>query len=242
MTMLEISILEELINLCFKHSRDSEAFNLQQRGVWLIRGIELRERLQKILKEEQELSPDANVLVEKANEKIHEISEGLNNNRESLPEFDEISQQIIDLVAIVDLLVDFRLPKSTKSKAVLTETIALSSVEPSQALLTIELKDFQGLAIANFSLLNPSKIQVCPTNVSGGVIGDASSKIPRNPEIAAKPSKPSKLSKTKGISLHIGLNRVDSTHYQGWDGELNGCENDAKSMAAIARQQGFESQ
>lgn len=141
--MLEIKVLEELINLCLKYSQDSEMFSLQQRSEWLIRGIELRERLQKILKEEQELSPDADVLVEKANEKIHKISEGLKNNRESLPEFDEISQQIIDLVAIVDLLVDFRLPKSTKSKAVLTETIALSSVEPSQALLTIELKDSQ---------------------------------------------------------------------------------------------------
>lgn len=46
----------------------------------------------------------------------------------------------------------------------------------------------------------------------------------------------------KGISIHIGLNRVDADHYQGWDGELNGCENDAKAMQAIAEQQGFESQ
>ncbi|MEY2856294.1 MAG: hypothetical protein RLZZ74_603 [Cyanobacteriota bacterium] len=238
--MLETNVLEELIDLCFKYSRDSEMFNLQQRGVWLIRGIELREGLEKMLQEEQELSPDADVLVEKANEKIHKISERLKNNRESLPEFDEISQQIIDLVAIVDLLVDFRLPKSTKSKAVLTEAIALSSVEPPQALFTIELRDSQGLAIANLSLLNPSKIQVFPTDASGDVSGDvpedASSKISSDPEIAVKPSK------TKGISLHIGLNRVDPTHYQGWDGELNGCENDAKSMEAIARQQGFKSQ
>jgi hypothetical protein len=136
--MLEIKVLEELIDLCLKYSRDSETFNLQERGAWLIRGIELREGLQKILKEEQEFSPEADVLVEKANEKIHKISEALKNSRESLPEFDEISQQIIDLVAIVDLLVDFRLPKSTKSKAVLTEAIAQSSVEPPQALFTVD--------------------------------------------------------------------------------------------------------
>jgi len=44
---------------------------------------------------------------------------------------------------------------------------------------------------------------------------------------------------TKGMSLHIGLNRVDPNHYQGWDGQLKGCEQDAKDMAAIARKQKF---
>jgi hypothetical protein len=39
---------------------------------------------------------------------------------------------------------------------------------------------------------------------------------------------------SKGFSLHIGLNAVDSEHYSGWNGKLNACETDAKSMAAIA--------
>ena len=43
-----------------------------------------------------------------------------------------------------------------------------------------------------------------------------------------------------GISLHIGLNRVDPAHYQGWDGELTACEFDANDMRAIAEGQGFE--
>lgn len=48
----------------------------------------------------------------------------------------------------------------------------------------------------------------------------------------------------KGISLHIGLNHVDPTHYQDengdpWDGELAACEFDAKDMAAIAKARGF---
>jgi hypothetical protein len=38
----------------------------------------------------------------------------------------------------------------------------------------------------------------------------------------------------KGISLNIGLNSVDPKHYGGWDGQLNGCENDANDMADIA--------
>jgi metacaspase-1 len=45
----------------------------------------------------------------------------------------------------------------------------------------------------------------------------------------------------KGISLHIGLNRVDPGHYEGWDGALNACEADARDMQALAKKQGFKS-
>ncbi|MBN1921280.1 MAG: caspase family protein, partial [Anaerolineae bacterium] len=49
----------------------------------------------------------------------------------------------------------------------------------------------------------------------------------------------------KGISVHIGLNRVDPNHYQDadgnpWDGKLAGCINDAKAMRAIAEKRGFQ--
>jgi hypothetical protein len=46
--------------------------------------------------------------------------------------------------------------------------------------------------------------------------------------------------KGKGRALHVGLNKVDPKHYQGWDGELLGCENDARDLAAIAEQAGFD--
>ncbi len=46
---------------------------------------------------------------------------------------------------------------------------------------------------------------------------------------------------SKGISLHIGLNRVDPAHYEGWSGPLTACENDAHDMAAIAKTAGYES-
>ncbi len=45
----------------------------------------------------------------------------------------------------------------------------------------------------------------------------------------------------KGVSIHIGLNRVDAVHYQGWDGRLTACEFDAKDMLAIAKSKGFAS-
>lgn len=45
---------------------------------------------------------------------------------------------------------------------------------------------------------------------------------------------------TRGISLHIGLNRVDPAQYDGWDGALTACEFDANDMQAIAESQGFE--
>ena len=45
----------------------------------------------------------------------------------------------------------------------------------------------------------------------------------------------------RGISLHLGLNKVDPAHYDGWDGALNACEADANDMKAIADSRGFES-
>jgi metacaspase-1 len=44
----------------------------------------------------------------------------------------------------------------------------------------------------------------------------------------------------RGISLHIGLNRVDPAHYDGWDGALTACEFDARDMEAIAESCGFQ--
>jgi len=43
-----------------------------------------------------------------------------------------------------------------------------------------------------------------------------------------------------GRSLHIGLNRVDPAHYNGWDGALNACEFDANDMETLAKSRGFE--
>lgn len=42
----------------------------------------------------------------------------------------------------------------------------------------------------------------------------------------------------RGISLHIGLNRIDSAHY-GDDGSLIGCHNDAVDMQSIAEHLGY---
>src|SRR5215208_1542714 len=44
----------------------------------------------------------------------------------------------------------------------------------------------------------------------------------------------------RGMSLHIGLNRVDPAHYDGWDGALTACEFDANDMQTIADRRGFE--
>jgi hypothetical protein len=45
----------------------------------------------------------------------------------------------------------------------------------------------------------------------------------------------------KGLSLHLGINRVDPAHYHGWDGALLACEFDAKDMQALADSRGFKS-
>jgi hypothetical protein len=50
-----------------------------------------------------------------------------------------------------------------------------------------------------------------------------------------------KKAKARAMSLHIGLNAVNSKHYGGWSGELTACEADANDMQAIAASQGFAS-
>jgi hypothetical protein len=44
----------------------------------------------------------------------------------------------------------------------------------------------------------------------------------------------------KGISIHIGLNRVDPNHYAGWDGALVACEADARDMKRLATSLGYD--
>ena len=44
----------------------------------------------------------------------------------------------------------------------------------------------------------------------------------------------------QGISIHIGLNKVDADHYGGWSGQLRACEADAGDMASIASSRDFE--
>jgi hypothetical protein len=44
-----------------------------------------------------------------------------------------------------------------------------------------------------------------------------------------------------GVALHIGLNGVDATHYQGWDGTLAAREADARDIHAITSARGFSS-
>jgi subtilisin family serine protease len=43
----------------------------------------------------------------------------------------------------------------------------------------------------------------------------------------------------KSYSLHIGLNAVDPIHYQGWDGQLLCCENDANFYYELAKKASF---
>lgn len=46
----------------------------------------------------------------------------------------------------------------------------------------------------------------------------------------------------QALSIHIGLNRVDPVHYQGWSGPLRACEADAQAMATLARAEGISPQ
>jgi hypothetical protein len=45
--------------------------------------------------------------------------------------------------------------------------------------------------------------------------------------------------RTRALSLHLGLNSVSAAHYEGWEGPLAACEFDARDMAALAKKQGM---
>ena len=47
------------------------------------------------------------------------------------------------------------------------------------------------------------------------------------------------MAQAHGIALHIGLNSVNPSHYQGWSGPLTACEADADDMADLAVARGF---
>jgi metacaspase-1 len=47
------------------------------------------------------------------------------------------------------------------------------------------------------------------------------------------------MASAKGLSLHVGLNEIDPTHY-GNNGELNACISDAEAMRDLAKAQGFD--
>ena len=44
----------------------------------------------------------------------------------------------------------------------------------------------------------------------------------------------------RGLSLHIGLNRIDPAHYDGWDGALPPASSMPSDMQGIAESRGFE--
>jgi hypothetical protein len=45
--------------------------------------------------------------------------------------------------------------------------------------------------------------------------------------------------RARALSLHLGLNTVGAAHYEGWEGPLAACENDARDLAALAGKQGY---
>jgi hypothetical protein len=47
------------------------------------------------------------------------------------------------------------------------------------------------------------------------------------------------MAQAKGVSLHVGLNAVDPSHYGGWSGPLVACEADGDDMELLARDRGF---
>jgi hypothetical protein len=110
MTTLDIETLTQIVELCFANSRNNEIFSLEQRRQWLIKGMELQQRLVELIG--QEMSQDVAPTVTKANQKIKAINERLKNTQETLHKFNDTIQQIIELVNILDIIIGFVAPRA----------------------------------------------------------------------------------------------------------------------------------
>jgi metacaspase-1 len=44
----------------------------------------------------------------------------------------------------------------------------------------------------------------------------------------------------RGFGIHVGVNKVNPQSYDGWEGPLNACENDARHMSHMLEQRGYE--
>jgi hypothetical protein len=70
--------------------------------------------------------------------------------------------------------------------------------------------------------------------------GDSATDRLRARRRARSATPPAAAATARGYSLHIGLNKVDPGHYEGWDGPLAACEFDADDMANLAATVGYE--
>jgi len=114
------------------------------------------------------------------------------------------------------------------------------------ALLQKRLKEFGHLAGAvdgQFDRLTVGAVagyQRAHGLAADGVVGPDTWAALGLDSVEPAPQKPpDRYAEGAAISLHIGVNRVDPARYGGWSGALAGCENDARTMTAVAAAEGF---
>jgi hypothetical protein len=108
MAILDIETLTQNVEFCFANSRKNVTFNLEQRRCWLIQGIELQQRLVELIGIEMSQSIAPKVV--EANKKLKALAERLKNTQESLKQFSDTVQAIIDIVIILDTIISFVAP------------------------------------------------------------------------------------------------------------------------------------
>lgn len=110
MTRLEIELLAKIVDLCFDNSLDNQTFDPQQRDQWLIKAVEMRRRLIKLIG--REISQGADSKVVEANAQLKVISQKLQDKQESLRQFVKTIQDITDIVIILDIIIGLAVASS----------------------------------------------------------------------------------------------------------------------------------
>jgi V8-like Glu-specific endopeptidase len=103
MNELNISALTELVSQLFANARDNQAFNADQRRQWLIKGIEYRQLLLKLI------GIDGSKVisqVQDANNRLKEITQRLKDKQETLRKYNKTVEDLITLAEILGQIID----------------------------------------------------------------------------------------------------------------------------------------
>ena len=108
MIKLELEVLTANAHRCFENARNNRDYGSGQRDTWLIKGLELKARLNELIG--KEISDDYDEKIIEANKKLKKINEKLKETENNLAQYADTVQEITDLVKILNIFIGLVMP------------------------------------------------------------------------------------------------------------------------------------
>ncbi len=105
MVDLAFALLKQNVDKILEYSGDNKTFSPDQRDRWLIKGIELGEKLKQLANVRISKTADPDII--RANQQIEIINNRLLAKTESLSKFPDTIQKIDDVASILDTIIGF---------------------------------------------------------------------------------------------------------------------------------------